>query len=839
MSQQGRLRDVASALETLTGDTGGIVLPDGAGNIDILGGDTTTVTGNPGAFSLTIDAATGGYPITPYVVGPAGQAGYATIQAAVDAATLAGGTNMIWVQPGTYTENLNITSSLTLMSVDGIATIDGLHTPPSTGDVTFDGFILISATHILDSSAVGTTTFNINNSFIIITNGYVFNIPNWTGDILMDNCGENSTNDGVINNVTGSSDVKMINVEMGAGSGQTMELNGGGGFLRFDTCNINCPVNMLGSGDIIFQNGVKFANTVTIGGSLTGFAIDTNFRAGSNQALVFDTSGNLTISNGEIDSTNDPAIGGTGMGTLTLTSIAFPNNANIGASVTVGGGINSSGTFNTIDQADGLTITSDNITADGTSTDIDITITPKGTGAAIVPTFLTVGTTVGSSFHTLEVQGHVGVIQAATATDQHAMEITADAANFADFKALDITYDTGSIAAGDFQAVILVNVDETASTGGQNIAFNVDTTTEGSATIIGLKTGIGINAIHQETGTFGNIDEILNIAVDVTAALASGGAGNISGFVADNDTFTFGDAAQWDELEIILTTGASGGGIAPTFEFSTGGTGFTSFGPIDGTNGFRNTGVIDWESADLAGWVTNDSGRFEIRVTRTRNSLTTTPILDECQLTSETEHTWDSNGDVNINSLTLVSPLTVPNGGTGVATLTDGGILLGSGTGAITVTAQPASGELLIGSVGADPVLATLTAGTGITITEGAGSITIAANDGGMSWTEVTGTTAALLVDNGFIANNAGLVTLTLPATGAVGDVIKVDGKGAGGWLIAQNASQTVHFLAQTTTTGVGGSLASTTQFDCVTYRCITANAQWLVESAVGNLTVV
>ena len=839
MSQQGRLRDVASALETLTGDTGGIVLPDGAGNIDILGGDTTTVTGNPGAFSLTIDAATGGYPITPYVVGPAGQAGYATIQAAVDAATLAGGTNMIWVQPGTYTENLNITSSLTLMSVDGIATIDGLHTPPSTGDVTFDGFILISATHILDSSAVGTTTFNINNSFIIITNGYVFNIPNWTGDILMDNCGENSTNDGVINNVTGSSDVKMINVEMGAGSGQTMELNGGGGFLRFDTCNINCPVNMLGSGDIIFQNGVKFANTVTIGGSLTGFAIDTNFRAGSNQALVFDTSGNLTISNGEIDSTNDPAIGGTGMGTLTLTSIAFPNNANIGASVTVGGGINSSGTFNTIDQADGLTITSDTITADGTSTDIDITITPKGTGAAIVPTFLTVGTTVGSSFHTLEVQGHVGVIQAATATDQHAMEITADAANFADFKALDITYDTGSIAAGDFQAVILVNVDETASTGGQNIAFNVDTTTEGSATIIGLKTGIGINAIHQETGTFGNIDEILNIAVDVTAALASGGAGNISGFVADNDTFTFGDAAQWDELEIILTTGASGGGIAPTFEFSTGGTGFTSFGPIDGTNGFRNTGVIDWESADLAGWVTNDSGRFEIRVTRTRNSLTTTPILDECQLTSETEHTWDSNGDVNINSLTLVSPLTVPNGGTGVATLTDGGILLGSGTGAITVTAQPASGELLIGSVGADPVLATLTAGTGITITEGAGSITIAANDGGMSWTEVTGTTAALLVDNGFIANNAGLVTLTLPATGAVGDVIKVDGKGAGGWLIAQNASQTVHFLAQTTTTGVGGSLASTTQFDCVTYRCITANAQWLVESAVGNLTVV
>ena len=274
------------------------------------------------------------------------------------------------------------------------------------------------------------------------------------------------------------------------------------------------------------------------------------------------------------------------------------------------------------------------------------------------------GLGTSSPIHTLEVQGHVGIIQNATAMDQHAFEITADAANFADFKALDITYDTGSIAAGDFQAVILINVDETASTGGQNIAFNIDTTTEGSATIIGLKTGIGINAIHQETGTFGDIDDILNIAVDVTAALASGGAGNISAFVADNDTMTFGDAAQWDELEVIITTGASGGGIAPTFEFSTGGTGFSSFGPIDGTNGFRNTGIIDWEASDLSGWIANATGFFEIRITRTRNMLSTTPILDECQLTSETEHIWDASGNVNINDL-ICAQVTIDPGASG------------------------------------------------------------------------------------------------------------------------------------------------------------------------------
>jgi len=72
----------------------------------------------------------------------------------------------------------------------------------------------------------------------------------------------------------------------------------------------------------------------------------------------------------------------------------------------------------------------------------------------------------------------------------------------------------------------------------------------------------------------------------------------------------------------------------------------------------------------------------------------------------------------------VAGTLIVANGGTGAATLTDGGILLGSGTGIITPTAQPANGQLLIGSSGADPVLATVTStGSTITITGGAGTL--------------------------------------------------------------------------------------------------------------------
>jgi len=71
-------------------------------------------------------------------------------------------------------------------------------------------------------------------------------------------------------------------------------------------------------------------------------------------------------------------------------------------------------------------------------------------------------------------------------------------------------------------------------------------------------------------------------------------------------------------------------------------------------------------------------------------------------------------------------PVTVDEGGTGLATLADGGLLLGSGTGAVTPLAQATNGQLPIGSTGADPVLATVT-GTAnqIAITNAAGSITV------------------------------------------------------------------------------------------------------------------
>lgn len=129
-------------------------------------------------------------------------------------------------------------------------------------------------------------------------------------------------------------------------------------------------------------------------------------------------------------------------------------------------------------------------------------------------------------------------------------------------------------------------------------------------------------------------------------------------------------------------------------------------------------------------------------------------------------------------------------------------------------------------------------AGTVLTSTGTSTAPTWQSPAGITSWTEITGTTVALAVNNGYIMNNAAGVAGTLPATAVLGSIIALVGKGVGGWLIAQNAGQTIHFGNMNTTTGAGGSLGSMLQYDCVEIICITANTDFVVKGSIGNLVV-
>ncbi len=110
---------------------------------------------------------------------------------------------------------------------------------------------------------------------------------------------------------------------------------------------------------------------------------------------------------------------------------------------------------------------------------------------------------------------------------------------------------------------------------------------------------------------------------------------------------------------------------------------------------------------------------------------------------------------------------------------------------------------------------------------------------GGITWSEVTGTSQTAAVDNGYITNNAGLVTVTLPDTAAVGKIVQVVGAGAGGWKIAQNASEVIHFGNLDTTTGTGGYISSSHRRDVVELICVVANTEWNVINSQGSITIV
>ena len=88
---------------------------------------------------------------------------------------------------------------------------------------------------------------------------------------------------------------------------------------------------------------------------------------------------------------------------------------------------------------------------------------------------------------------------------------------------------------------------------------------------------------------------------------------------------------------------------------------------------------------------------------------------------------------VNFNgAVSGIAP--VSNGGTGLGTIATGAVLMGTSTNVIGTSIMSANGQLLIGNATTGyPSVATLTAGSNITITNAAGAITIAASLGALS----------------------------------------------------------------------------------------------------------
>lgn len=188
----------------------------------------------------------------------------------------------------------------------------------------------------------------------------------------------------------------------------------------------------------------------------------------------------------------------------------------------------------------------------------------------------------------------------------------------------------------------------------------------------------------------------------ITVADATDTTKGVSSFNATDFTVAAGVVTLGDTIVKLVASDA--GNATPVGNTVT----ITGAGGI--TTSAAGSTITITGSATIAGSFVTDAG-------------TATPAANVINILGGTGvNTAGAGATVTVN---IDSPVLVANGGTGATTLTDGGILLGSGTGVVTVTAQPTDGQILIGSTGVDPVLATLTAGTNIAIANADGSVTI------------------------------------------------------------------------------------------------------------------
>lgn len=281
--------------------------------------------------------------------------------------------------------------------------------------------------------------------------------------------------------------------------------------------------------------------------------------------------------------------------------------------------------------------------------------------------------------------------------------------------------------------------------------------------------------------------------------------------------------------------GGGGGGTLNTLTGNTGGAvGPDGGGNIDvvGAGGVTVTGNALTNTLTITAGVTNltfdtdstpaTSSGGVITLTGGGGNISTSGALNVVTLGFSNSPTF--SGTVTIGTGLKVSPFAagvVTTGATGVFSSTNG-----------------TNGQVLIGG-GTAPVWSNLTQGGGINITNAANTITISSTGGGLQWSTITTATQNLVVNNGYIANNAGGVTFTLPTTATVGSTIKITTINAGGFAIDQNAGQQIRLGFASTTPGTGGSISSTAINDSLELVCVVTNTTWNVLSAIGNFNLV
>jgi len=711
---------------------------------------------------------------------------YTTVQSAINAANAAGGSASIWIRQGTYTENLTLYDGINIEGQEQtLSIIVGTHTPPVAGSFRFTRIGLRSATHIFSSAAAGTTLLSCLRCQFVLTNGYVYNLPNWTGELRLRWCTDYSTANGVINNAGGS--IITINHSLiGAGTANILTANGA---VTMFSVDLGCPCLFNGTGTTLLKGGSCFAGNIATANTNTVTIAQCRISTGVNQAITHNSASILVIDEVIVKTSNATAIGGTGP--LKLMMGQFPDNNVIAGTITE----TNVGVTRTAE------VWSENITR--------MNFTGFYSWAAAGPYFD--DTTLGT-FQLLV--GGTGYIQNKKVT-WVAQNITGMTAGNTYWIYIDINGTIGKTSTRTealFQDYIVLFEclrDSTAVTNNQvTVKENHPYSYPSSVS----------NYDHDVIGTvIENTDNGANITLVGTQGIGISGA---------------------DELEDhgLDTTIPDSGGVGVTWIRM-----FTLAGGKWARQNATTTFTGYYNNAGTATALT--AGSFGVyRLYVSKDSLnTTTPTYFAVLHTAEFANL--------IQAQTAIANDTPAKASGELASLELaqlGLIIYRQSTATIVqvnISKTTLRGTTSTGSVGTASLVTTNVTNFDGILSSADTNVQAALEtiDDWHKWSIVT-VNAGLVVNTGTIANKVGLLTMTLPATANIGaELAFANINTAVGLRIAQNANQQILAGTSATTIGVGGYLETTALRNSVTLVCIVSGAStvWMAISLIGNWTIV
>lgn len=246
-----------------------------------------------------------------------------------------------------------------------------------------------------------------------------------------------------------------------------------------------------------------------------------------------------------------------------------------------------------------------------------------------------------------------------------------------------------------------------------------------------------------------------------------------------------------------------------------------------------NIGLAAFNSADFSvdanGFVSLvGPGLGVLSVSGTLNRITSTggqnPIIDiAATYVGQTSITTLGTITTGVWNGTVVGIL---YGGTSASSFNiNGAVYSNTTTTGSLQSATLTSGQLLIGGT-TTPAAANLTAGAGVTITNGNNSITISNSTGGFAWSDTSGTVTASVQNGYFITTTC---TSTLPASPNEGDTVKYIVDTTNLLTITANTGQKIRVGTQLSATA--GTCVNTQRGDAIVLVYRTTGLTWFAEN--------